>query len=415
VTWPIVSLGDVALSIRNGIFARRPTDEPGGSRILRISAVRQGRVNLGDSRFVDGLELDQVERFSITAGDLLMTRYNGSRALVGISGIVPAHDGQVVHPDKLIRVVVDRSRVDPRFVNYQLQSPQVRAHLEPRIRTTAGQSGIAGADVRSIPLVAPPIEEQRRIVDLLEDHLSRLDAASAGIEAGTKRLAALRRSALAQLHQGSLTPLGDLAIDAGYGTSAKCVENGPGPAVARIPNLVDGTINLDDEKRIADAETDVSRYLLSAGDVLIVRTNGSVDLIGRSAVVQPGIDAAYASYLIRYRVDESRVRPAWVHAMLSTPQVRARIEALAASSAGQHNLSLGKLNPLELPVPPLADQDAGLRRLAEVQQEASRLRSALVAARQRTARLRSALLAAAFSGRLAGSSSDQVAEEVATA
>ncbi|MGH3026430.1 MAG: hypothetical protein ACRDLR_08295, partial [Gaiellaceae bacterium] len=159
------TLGELALTIRNGIFARRPNDDSLGSPILRISSVRDGRVNLDDRRFVEGLDSDVIERFRIQPRDLLITRYNGSRSLVGISGIVPEHDGNVVHPDKLIRVTLDTSRVDPRFINYQLQAPQCRAHLEPRIRTTAGQSGIAGADVRSIPVVVPPLDDQRRIVD----------------------------------------------------------------------------------------------------------------------------------------------------------------------------------------------------------------------------------------------------------
>ena len=75
---------------------------------------------------------------------------------------------------------------------------------------------------------------------------------------------------------------------------------------------------------------------------------------------------------------------------------------MAASSAGQHNLSLGKLNPLEIPVPSLRVQDAGLRRLADLRADMSRLRSTISTSRSRTARLRAALLNAAFNGRLHG-------------
>lgn len=207
--------------------------------------------------------------------------------------------------------------------------------------------------------------------------------------------------------------MGELAVDAGYGTSEKCIPEGPGPAVVRIPNLVDGQIDLTHEKRIASLDADVARYQLEPGDLLIVRTNGSVDLIGRSAVVQAGVDAAFASYLIRYQLNPDRVDPRWAQAMLSSPAVRARIETLAASSAGQHNLSLAKLDALLLPIPSLDTQDDGLRRLSEVDDQISRMRAALTAAESRGAALRGSLLAAAFSGRLTGSTSDlSVAEEM---
>ena len=177
--------------------------------------------------------------------------------------------------------------------------------------------------------------------------------------------------------------------------------------MVRIPNLEGGRISLREEKRIADSKVDVSKYMLRPGDILIVRTNGSVDLIGRSAVVQQGIDAAFASYLIRYRVDGRRVRPKWVQAMLNTPQLRQVIESLAASSAGQHNLSLGKLDRVVIPVPSLDSQDRLLQRLAEFDSEIDRLRASMEAATVRAGRLRESLLAAAFEGRLTRRASER--------
>jgi len=306
---------------------------------------------------------------------------------------------------------LDIKQVDHRFLLHILMAPQSQRWID---MNSAGSTvlHLNVADVRRIPIpVLPPLDQQRRIVDLIEDHLSRLDAAESYLHNALKNLKALKASVLASLHAGEPLSLGALSVDSGYGTSEKCVPNGAGAAVVRIPNLVDGQIDLSDEKRVLNAEADVSAYMLAPGDVLIVRTNGSIDLIGRSAVVQPGIDAAFASYLIRYRVRDEVVRPRWVQIMLSTPQVRGRIESLAASSAGQHNLSLGKLDQLELPVPSTAVQDAGIQRIVGIELDVSRLAVSLAAARSRTARLRSSILDATFSGRLAALKSDSSLNE----
>lgn len=258
-----------------------------------------------------------------------------------------------------------------------------------------------------LPVPLPPQDIQLRIVDILEDHLSRLAAANSLLQRSLRRLMSLRLSLLSTLDTGEPQTLGGLAIDSGYGTSEKCITDGPGPAVVRIPNLVDGRIDLADEKRVASATTDVARYRLTPGDLLIVRTNGSVDLIGRSAVVQDGVEAAFASYLIRYQLRSDRVVPEWVQAMLGVPRVRAKIEALAASSAGQHNLSLGKLDSLELPVPSMDVQTAGLKQLADLDDRVRWLRSELSGAVSHAGQLRRSVLVAAFSGRLTDSAIDQ--------
>ena len=324
---------------------------------------------------------------------------------MGEVGAVP-RDTPVCLGQRTVLLRLNADRVDQHFLLHFLMSPESQAWIE---LNSAGSTvlHLNVADVRKIPIpMLPSLDDQRRIVDLLEDHLSRLDAADNYLAAAKRRIESLRARALAEDFSGEPVTLGELAVTSGYGTSEKCVIGGPGPAVVRIPNLIDGSVNLNDEKRVADPAANVTRSMLEPGDLLIVRTNGSVDLIGRSAVVQPGVEAAFASYLIRYRVDPSRVFPEWVQMMLSAPQSRTRLERLAASSAGQHNLSLSKLDGVPIPLPSLEEQESRLRRLADLASELSRLTHASQAASNHATALRRSLLAAAFSGRLTGKTSD---------
>ncbi|WP_205876828.1 restriction endonuclease subunit S [Mycobacterium camsae] len=405
MNWPLVQLGDLIEDITAGksFGASNAPAEEGHWGIIKVSAMTWGKFKPEENKAVPAELADP--RFEIREGDLLVSRANTAE-YVGASVLVRAVRPKLLLSDKSLRLT-PKSSVHPEWLWYTLQAPAVRSQIrELATGTKDSMRNISQSALRTIRILIPPLDEQRRIVDLLEDHLSRLDAAETYVRNAMQKLRLLKASVLASLHAGEPYPLGALAVDSGYGTSVKCVADGKGAAVVRIPNLVDGQIDLSDEKRVLNAEADTSAYMLAPGDVLIVRTNGSVDLIGRSAVVQPGIDAAFASYLIRYRVREEVVRPRWVQIMLSTPQVRSRIESLAASSAGQHNLSLSKLNPLELPVPPITTQDAGIQLVVGMEVEASRLAASIAATRLRAARLRSSILAAAFSGRLTTSESD---------
>ncbi len=301
-----------------------------------------------------------------------------------------------------VAAIRPKDSLDPRFLYWFLQE-HVQA-LRSGSRGSA-QGVISKADLAEIEVPLPHIDEQRRIVDLLEDHLSRIDAAVSSLDAAGRWLLALRRSQLETTKRlasasGRVLSLSQVSIDARYGTSAKCVIDGAGVAVVRIPNLVNGSVDLADEKRVEDPIGDMAGLMLEQGDVLVVRTNGSRDLIGRAAVVQEGVKAAFASYLIRYRVDESQVRPLWVRMMFDAPSTREALESMAASSAGQFNLGLKKLDTVRLPVPLLTVQDDLLASADTTFAALSRLGRQVQDARERAAGLRAALLAAAFSGAL---------------
>src|SRR5437660_1894696 len=95
-----------------------------------------------------------------------------------------------------------------------------------------------------------------------------------------------------------------LAWSAGYGTSEKCRASNTGLAVLRIPNIIGGSLSLDDLKFAPPTYVERDEDLVSVGDLLIVRTNGSRMLIGRGAIVREAsaVPLSFASYLIRLRL-----------------------------------------------------------------------------------------------------------------
>jgi len=81
-----------------------------------------------------------------------------------------------------------------------------RKYMEQRIRTTAGQAGISGGDVKGLPIPLPSLEEQAAIVELVEDQLSVIDHLDSDLEAKLASAAALRQSILKAAFEGKLVP-----------------------------------------------------------------------------------------------------------------------------------------------------------------------------------------------------------------
>jgi type I restriction enzyme, S subunit len=198
-------------------------------------------------------------------------------------------------------------------------------------------------------------------------------------------------------------PAAAMYWDAGYGTSVKCVEDGSGPAVLRIPNIVEGRVDLDDLKFAVDDATLRSHDRIQPGDFLFIRTNGSRSLIGKGALVLRDHAAPlfFASYLIRLRLVTVDSCDQWFALAWSGPQVREQVLRVAASSAGQHNVSLSAASSFAIPLPPAAEQARIVAEFGRLDTETAAVGHEIAAGAKRCSRLRQAVLKWAFEGRLA--------------
>src|SRR5258708_26715619 len=87
--------------------------------------------------------------------------------------------------------------------------------------------------------------------------------------------------------------------------------------VLRIPNVATELINQDGLKYAVLADSELRQVQVREGDILIVRTNGSADLVGRCAVASSLAEpTAFASYLIRLRAAPERAHADYLQLML---------------------------------------------------------------------------------------------------
>jgi type I restriction enzyme S subunit len=199
--WTWTSLDQLVRFLRNGISIK--PDAETGLRILRISALRPLSVSLEDVRFLNATGEEFVD-YILNAGDLLFTRYNGNSSLVGVCAVVPSIKKTTVHPDKLIRGVLVSTLSLPMFVAVMANFGVSRHYLAKRVRTTAGQAGISGADLRTMPVPLAPVAEQECIVEKLERRLSLFEELQAAVIASTQRAERLCQTILCQAFTGQL-------------------------------------------------------------------------------------------------------------------------------------------------------------------------------------------------------------------
>jgi type I restriction enzyme, S subunit len=156
---------------------------------LRNINVRWGSVDVGDLLEMY-FEDDQIERFSLRAGDVLVCEG-------GEPGRAAVWHGQV--PEMKYQKAIHRVRFnipfEPKLLVYQLELLAKSGGLERRFTGSTIKHFTREAFVR-LPVPVPPLAEQRRIVAEIEKQFTRLDAGMAALSAGLIRAARLRLSIL---------------------------------------------------------------------------------------------------------------------------------------------------------------------------------------------------------------------------
>lgn len=125
--------------------------------------------------------------------------------------------------------------------------------------------------------------------------------------------------------------------------------------VLRMTNIVNGDIDYTKLKYLpyecAITQNEPNKWILKEGDFLITRTNGSKDLVGKSAIFHGKETYTYASYLIRYRFNTTMVLPEYVNLLFLTPIVREQIAVMRRQGGGQYNLNSDEIGDIRIPVP----------------------------------------------------------------
>ncbi len=204
-SWVWARFGDVIGELKNGV-SLRPNLQPPGMPILRISAARPGKIDLSDVRYLpNGKEFTPA--FQLKDRDLLFTRYNGSLDLLGVCGMVKGIGRQVIiYPDKLMRIRFGHKLIEPEYAEIFFQNPSVHERVIAKSKSSAGQNGVSGSDIKAQAFALPPLAEQLEIVRRVEAFFKLADQLEARYRRANSHVDRLQQAILAKAFRGELVP-----------------------------------------------------------------------------------------------------------------------------------------------------------------------------------------------------------------
>lgn len=201
--FPTRSVGDIA-TVRGGI-QKGPHRTPGQNpaRYLTVAHVHRNEIRVDDPRYFE-VTPDELERWRLIAGDVLIIEGNGSADQIGRTAIFRGEIADCVHQNHVIRIRPDRSLIDPDYLNAYMNSPAGQDEVQARSRTTSGLRSLSVGRIRQIEVPLPPLIEQRRIVAHLDALSAKLEALKQFQAATAAELDALLPSVLDKAFKGEL-------------------------------------------------------------------------------------------------------------------------------------------------------------------------------------------------------------------
>lgn len=288
----------------------------------------------------------------------------------------------------------------PKFIYYRMQIIQFDHSTHKRYWIQ---------QYSKIKVAIPPIPVQERIVARIEELFSKLDNGVDTLRKTKQQLAVYRQAVLKEAFfragENEL-PLKQIIEKPRYGTSKKCSydENAVSVPVYRIPNInyLQGLISHDDLKYATFTQDEFESLRLHSGDILIIRSNGSVSLVGRSAVVtDKDTHGLFAGYLMRLRIKNGvKILPQYLNLYLNTHYARHQIEQMAKSTSGVNNINSDEICRINLPICDVSMQKAIIQEVEARLSVCDSIEKTVDTALQQAEAMRQSILKQAFEGRL---------------
>ncbi|MEO7964589.1 MAG: restriction endonuclease subunit S [Gemmatimonadaceae bacterium] len=325
-----------------------------------------------------------------------------------------------------MKAIVPVEGIDASYLTWALTS-----HEEEILRTCrkAGTTvaSIETSQLQRFAVPVAPLAEQRRIVAALEEHLSELDAAVAGLERARANANRYRSSlyAFAVRGMGAIADshslytnedespfalpskwfwsnVGRFVTSIQAGNSFKCEERPPElgeTGVVKVSAVSWGSFDEDESKTVLHQERIDEDLLVRANDFLFSRAN-TISLVGACVIVGDVTRRVMLSDKI-LRIEWNELLPQWALVCLRSDWGRFEIERLATGNQeSMRNIGQERIKAIRIPVPPIPQQRAIVgdleRRLSITDQVIGEIQTQLL----RATRLRQSILKSAFDGTL---------------
>ena len=394
--WPTEPLVEICEVFADGDWVESKDQSPEGIRLIQTGNIGKGvfKDRAEKARYISEATFKRLRCTEIFEGDCLVSRLPDP---VGRSCILPDTGERMITAVDCTILRFNPKRILPTFFNLYSQSDDYVTMVAKECTGTT-RNRISRTNLGLTPIPVPPLDEQERIVGLLDEAFEGIATAKANAEKNLQNARALFESHL----QSVFTQRGPGWVDMELGVVAE-VQSGGTPSVpektywgGNIPWYSSGELNeihtTNPERTITDAGLNNSNAkLFPKGSLLIGMYDTAalkMSILDRDGTFNQAIAGVKPNQIVEVEFVLHAINALKPRLLLERRGVR------------QKNLSLGKIKEIKIPVPPPTEQRVIVSSLRNVVAETQRLASIYERKLAALEALKKSLLHQAFTGEL---------------
>lgn len=409
--WVWVRLGAFAETISKG------TTPKGGSAAYVDEGVNFLRVeNLTSDGYISHSKITHIteemhenylKRSILKANDLLIS-IAGS---LGKSAIVRECDLPINTNQAIAFVRLFADKIDVNYIRNTIESPLINSVLTKQTKVTSIPN-LTLEIIKDCPIPLPPLSEQRRIVERIEELFAKLDEAKERLQEVADSFAVRKAAILHKAFSGELTKqwrlengvsdesweesnFGKFTVSQ-YGYTEKAHWEKIGPKFLRITDIQDNKVDWDEVPWCPIDEDGMKQYAVEIGDIMIARTGATT---GKSYLICDDVEAVFASFLIRLKVVNKNLDYNYLYGYMQSEDYWRQITDFSSGIA-QPGVNASKLKQIKFKCPTLPEQHEIVRLIDDLLARERKAQQATEQALASIDLMKKSILARAFRGEL---------------
>lgn len=389
--WEVKKLGEVC-DFQGG--AQPPKDEwiknykNGYVRMLQIRDFTQSR-----NFDIEYVKITNKLR-RCTTDDILLGRYGASVGKV-LTGLEGAYNVAILKtiPSEIIQKM---------YIKYYFLSPLFQIPLLNLCNQRAAQAGFNREDISDFPIPVPPLPEQKRIVEILDQKFAQIDQLKQNAEKNLQNAKELFQAELTKAFSNNTWEkkrLGEISTV----TSSKRIyaeeQTEFGIPFLRVSDLVSriNGIKTNDlyisEEQYFDF---ISKGLVPKENDLLITSRGT---LGLCYIVKEDDKFYFQDGMITWISLQSNLLSKFVSYLFYSPLIKKQINEKAAGAAVSY-ISISDIRLFEIPLPPLSEQKRIVEQLDSLSQKVRQLEEIYTKQIANCDELKQSFLKKAFEGEL---------------
>lgn len=247
-----------------------------------------------------------------------------------------------------------KSKTSNKFLKHYLNQLNYKEFVTGTTRLKLNQ-----ASMKKIPIPLPPLLEQHRIVEKIEELFSELDDGVKQLQKAKEQIKIYRQAVLKAAFEGKFTKdiklqsqqLGEFITSIKAGKSFKCEERLPAEkevGIVKVSSVSWGEFDEKESKTCQDKSKIVKDYFINEGDFLFSRAN-TIELVGACVIVKDVNTTLMLSDKI-LRFNFKNIDKYYVLYFLRSPEGRKEIESLATGNQdSMRNISQSNIRKINIP------------------------------------------------------------------